>query len=333
MLPTAFDIENFRPVFWYLKFVIDLALLAFAACVIVVSIPLSGTKANDSGLEFLKYFADVLTGLMLTVPLVLATEFAWASHRTVMNNDYVFYVRGTSTLAINSFDNMLFGLNSPSYLARIALCLINAPYFVFLPIVMIVQANRNTQAWIHWVCFVPSILLSFSLYPLLVILVENAKSVSDIFFAIASVLVFSKLSNSIEGVALSRTKSIGQIHKNYTDPAAGVAKLIIYILGQLADTGEVDINFQEQSICTVYPLPELFLYVIDCIECYAKDCVIRLANIPHTFDEQDELEKFIRLIDAVAKSVQYRISVEIPAKDVTDGLEHYDVLRVIGEAV
>ena len=229
-------------------------------------------------------------------------------------------------LTINAFEGLLCNSSSPVYFRRVFTCLLSGPYFVLLFIEMLCGCSNDSSLWKQWVCFAPSILLSWALYALLAVLVLESQSILDIFFVIVGLQIYSGLSNRLITIVFNREKSTGHIMTNFTVPADGISKMVIFMMGQLVDTASLHIDFR--GLYREITVPELLSMVVVCVSLFRKDCVITLSNIKRNNEVQEQIQEFIELIDAFNDGKPYHVTVEMPQLDFDRVEGEYAVLRV-----
>lgn len=102
----AFEVQTLRREFWFLKGLIDSFVLAFAISVVVYYVTTGESISFDPALQPFKIISYIFSGLILTITLVLSTELAWATRKAAAGTEDVWYIKGTSTLPVNTFDAM-----------------------------------------------------------------------------------------------------------------------------------------------------------------------------------------------------------------------------------
>lgn len=309
-------------------------ILVFAVGVIAYSLLFGSPAAVEESLQPFVLVAYVLSGLALTVTLVLATELAWSTRFTVdRNEEDILFVNGTSTVPVTTFEGMCCHRSSPIYLTRVLMGVANALVFIVLPFQQIRRGTWSSTQWVHWICFLPSILLSIALYGLLIILLQDAETIFDVFFAVVSLQIYAELGNSLVRTIFSRTSSVGSLIETYTVPSSGLPKLVTYTMGTLVDfKGVLIIDLQEQPIYRILTFKDLLDIIVQCVRCYGKDTTIRFVALPTAFEDRDAFNDFLVLVQLLQVQLPHRLRIEVPAMNVGD-YEEYEFVQAIGPQV
>ena len=275
---TGLREEELHVTFFVFKLIVDLLILALSLIVIITpsSTVRNGTIADIFDLENcerltdadcenqyeFKLFVLCLSSSFLTVELLRNVELAWTTRKGVVDENVVNYIQGTNRLPSTAFSMMLFNTHYAGYFVlRVVAGIINSFYFLVLPLYFLVKPKTVTGTQVlQYVCFTPSLLLSFSLYPLLFKLLQEAESFLEIFFALVSLQIFSNLSSNVLDVVFRRSVSSGKAILPFTQVTnnTGVVEYTVsYMFSALYFQGEVEIIDQGTGDFSSYTFEEI----------------------------------------------------------------------------
>lgn len=143
---------------------------------------------------------------------------------------------------------LLFNIPLPNYLTRVLLTVVNGPRFVLaLPFELLYGRRKtNSSLWFkqlrQWITFSPSIVLGFTLYVLLYVLLQQSESVLDVLFATVSLQIFAELSPHFASVAFDRMKASGELASTYSYPTAGFDKVVSYVVQRMAIERSIEVD-------------------------------------------------------------------------------------------
>ena len=254
---TPFRLEVLKQKHWPLKFAADavITILAVAAVVLqgVESDGLDqcgpnetkGTPTYDAcvHLTWFTYLCFFISCMFLSIALVRSNELVWTAREAITNGKGIHFLTESSTLTPNAFSLMLFETPIPNYLARVLISLLNGPRFVALPVELLYHGHKTSkEEWLQWLSFVPSIILAFTLYVLLYVLLQQSGSVLNVLFSTVSLQIFAELSPHFAMVAFDRAKSAGETLSSYSSPTSGFDKIVEYTMQRLTIARAVNIN-------------------------------------------------------------------------------------------
>ena len=311
--------------FFPVKFILDSAVLALSITVIVN--PISTTNPGDNSTEppekvyngmfglrrcngdsiscerdfQFRWFVLGLSAAFLSVELVRTVELAWSIRKAVVDwtrakrgreKTFVYYYKGSMRLPHSAYSLMIGESNKVRfYWYRLIIAVPNSFYFLLLPIVSLVwkRSIPTSREVLQWFWFSPSILLAYSLFPLLVVLVREGESFLDHFFAVVSLQIFGKLSSNVLDTIFQRSVAGGKSMLPFTEhgPEAAsdtyYANNISYLLGYKKESAiYVDRNKLP------YNMLQMLTMLTETIHCYGRPANINFAFPNYRIHEDPE---------------------------------------------